>query len=100
MDSEHEEEESDKWVKGKGCSSEERINIFSLNGFGEPVFTGGRYQPDEIQTLTQAVSDYCSEKQVSVTELCGGYDHIFLTLVLQRGDRIVHKEEIGVQESV
>jgi len=75
MDSEH-EEESDQWVKGKGCSSEDRINIFSLNGFGEPVFTGGKYQPDEIRTLTQAVKDYCSEKQVSVTEFCGGYDHV------------------------
>lgn len=78
-ESDHEEESNsgggDQWVKGKGCS-EERINIFSLNGFGEPVFTGGRYQPDEIRTLTQAVKDYCSEKQVSVTEFCGGYDHI------------------------
>ena len=77
-DSDHEEESNgdDQWVKGKGCSSEERINIFSLNGFGEPVFTGGRYQPDEILTLTNAVKDYCADKQVSVTEFCGGYDHI------------------------
>ncbi|KAK1743431.1 DEK C-terminal domain-containing protein [Skeletonema marinoi] len=76
--SDHEEEINggDQWVKGKGCSSEERINIFSLNGFGEPVFTGGRWLPDEIRTLTQAVKDYCSEKQVSVTEFCGGYDHV------------------------
>ena len=66
----------DQWVKGKGCSSEERINSYSLNGFGEPVFTGGRFQPDEIQILTQAVENYCADKQVSVTEFCGGYDHI------------------------
>jgi hypothetical protein len=77
-DSDHEEESNggDQWVKGKGCSSEERINIYSLNGFGEPVFTGGLYQPDEIRTLTKAVKDYCEGKQVSVTEFCGGYDHV------------------------
>jgi hypothetical protein len=66
----------EQWVRGKGCSSEERINIYSLNGFGEPVFTGGLYQPDEISTLTKAVKDYCADKRVSVSEFCGGYDHI------------------------
>ena len=74
-DGESDGDGSDRWVKGKGCS-EERINIYSLNGFGEPVFTGGLYQPDEIRTLTKAVKDYCADKQVSVSEFCGGYDHI------------------------
>jgi hypothetical protein len=52
------------------------LSIVSLNGFGEPVFTGGLWQPDEIRTLTKAINEYCADKQVKISEFCGGYDHI------------------------
>ena len=56
------------WQKGK-ANEDSRINIWSLNGFGEPVLTGGKYKPDEAKVLEQTVKDYCASKNVEITEL-------------------------------
>jgi len=56
------------WQKGK-ANEDSRINIWSLNGFGEPVLTGGKYKPDEAKILEQTVKDYCASKNVEITEL-------------------------------
>ena len=47
------------WQKGK-ANEDSRVNIWSLNGFGEPVLTGGKYKPDEAKMLEQTVKDYCA----------------------------------------
>ena len=59
------------WKKGVGDSTNDRINHWSLNGFGEPVFTGGLYSREEIRTLTATVKDYCASRNVTPMELCG-----------------------------
>ena len=73
--SEEEEEEegtpplaSTNWQKGK-ANEDSRVNIWSLNGFGEPVLTGGKYKPDETKVLEQTVKDYCASKNVEISEL-------------------------------
>ncbi|KAL7534866.1 hypothetical protein ACHAXR_006132 [Thalassiosira sp. AJA248-18] len=64
------------WTKGVADSNtDSRVNIWSLNGYGEPVFTGGMYLPDEARTLEKTVKDYCASKNVTLSELCGGQDH-------------------------
>lgn len=64
------------WTKGAGIPNDDRrINVWSLNGLGEPVLTGGMYTPDETRTLDHAVRDYCASMNVSLTQLCGGDDH-------------------------
>ena len=40
-----------------------------MNGYGQPVFTGGMYKPDEALILERAVKDYCSSKNVSISDL-------------------------------
>ena len=65
------------WIKGvPDPDADERLNIWSLNGFGQPVFTGGMYQRDEALILEKAVKQYCSSKNITLSELCGGEDHI------------------------
>jgi len=65
-----------KWTKGKvDPKSDDRVNIWSLNGFGEPVFTGGMYSHDESTILEQTVKDYCASKNVTLSQLCGGDDY-------------------------
>lgn len=59
------------WKKGVGDSTNDRINHWSLNGFGEPVFTGGLYSREEIRTLAATVKDYCASRNVTPSELCG-----------------------------
>lgn len=54
-----------------GDSTNDQINHWSLNGFGEPVFTGGLYSPNEIRTLETTIKDYCASRQVTPIELCG-----------------------------
>ncbi|KAL7547387.1 hypothetical protein ACHAWF_010694 [Thalassiosira exigua] len=67
---------SHKWTKGvANPDADDRVNIWSLNGYGQPVLTGGKYLPDEIHTLDETVKDYCASKNVTLTELCGGDDH-------------------------
>ena len=56
------------WQKGK-ANEDSRVNIWSLNGFGEPVLTGGKYKPDEAKILEQTVKDYCASKNVEISEL-------------------------------
>ncbi|KAL3768818.1 hypothetical protein ACHAWU_006919 [Discostella pseudostelligera] len=64
------------WTKGVADpDADSRVNIWSLNGFGQPVFTGGMYQPDEARILEKTVKNYCSSKNISLSELCGGEDH-------------------------
>jgi len=64
------------WTKGVADPDADcRVNIWSLNGFGQPVFTGGMYQPDEARILEKTVKNYCSSKNISLSELCGGEDH-------------------------
>jgi hypothetical protein len=58
------------WKKGEGTSTDDRINHWSLNGFGEPVFTGGLYTHEDIDTLETAVKDYCASRNVTPQELC------------------------------
>mmetsp|Transcript_2849 Transcript_2849/g.5778 ORF Transcript_2849/g.5778 Transcript_2849/m.5778 type:complete len:572 (+) Transcript_2849:360-2075(+) len=66
-----------KWIKGKTLpSTDARINIWSLNGFGEPVFTGGMYSSDESETLKKTVENYCSSKNLTLSQLCGGHDYV------------------------
>lgn len=63
--------ESSGWAKGvHDPNSDSRVNIWSLNGFGEPVLTGGMYQPDETKKLEQTVKDYCAAKSVTPDQLC------------------------------
>jgi len=65
-----------KWTKGVADpTTDSRVNIWSKNGYGQPVFTGGMYMPDEIRTLDRTVKDYCASKSVTMTQLCGGQDH-------------------------
>lgn len=65
-----------RWAKGvSDPSADSRVNIWSLNGFGEPVLTGGMYQPDEARILEETVKHYCAAKNVSLSQLCGGDDH-------------------------
>ena len=59
------------WQKGVPHPIHDSINIWSLNAFGEPVFTGGLYTPSEIDTLVSAVHDYCASRSVTPQELCG-----------------------------
>ncbi|KAL3789404.1 hypothetical protein HJC23_001952 [Cyclotella cryptica] len=59
-----------KWRKGVPDPSDDRINHWSLNGFGEPVFTGGLYSHSEIRTLETTLKDYCASKNVTPAELC------------------------------
>jgi hypothetical protein len=54
-----------KWRKGVPDPKNDRINHWSLNGFGEPVFTGGLYSSEEIRTLEATVKDYCASKNVT-----------------------------------
>lgn len=66
-----------QWTKGVADpDTDDRVNIWSLNGYGEPVFTGGMYQRDEILILEKTVKNYCSSKHISLSELCGGEDHV------------------------
>lgn len=66
-----------KWIKGKtDPQTDSRVNIWSLNGFGEPVFTGGMYSSDESRTLDANVKNYCASKNLTLSQLCGGHDHI------------------------
>ena len=65
---------SAEWTKG-AANADGRVNIWSLNGFGEPVFTGSMYSEDEVRTLQVAVEDYCKSNDVTVSQLCGGADH-------------------------
>lgn len=59
------------WKKGVGAPTiDDRINHWSLNGFGEPVFTGGLYTAQDIKTLETAVKDYCESRSVTPRELC------------------------------
>mmetsp|Transcript_9863 Transcript_9863/g.21326 ORF Transcript_9863/g.21326 Transcript_9863/m.21326 type:complete len:482 (+) Transcript_9863:191-1636(+) len=65
-----------KWTKGVAQShTDDRVNIWSLNGFGQPVFTGGMWDRDEARTLEKTIKDYCASKNVTLSELCGGDDH-------------------------
>ncbi|KAL9188286.1 hypothetical protein ACHAXT_006664 [Thalassiosira profunda] len=64
-----------QWKKGVSDPSESRVNIWSLNGFGEPVFTGGMYRSEEAKKLERTVKEYCASKSVTLSELCGGQDH-------------------------
>ena len=83
-DEEEEEEEEEKmqssqrhWTKGVvDPNVDDRVNIWSLNGYGEPVFTGGNYRHDEALILENAVKNYCSSNNVTLSQLCGGDDHI------------------------
>lgn len=59
---------SSSWTKGV-TNADSRVNIWSLNGYGEPVFTGGMYHDDEARILEQTVKDYCASKSVSISEL-------------------------------
>ncbi len=64
-----------KWTKGVADpDGDNRVNVWSLNGFGQPVLTGGMYKPDEERILDAAVRDYCASKNVTLTQLCGGED--------------------------
>lgn len=64
------------WTKGVGIPNDDRrINVWSLNGFGEPVLTGGMYTPDETRILDRVIREYCASKNVTLTQLCGGDDH-------------------------
>mmetsp|Transcript_62 Transcript_62/g.131 ORF Transcript_62/g.131 Transcript_62/m.131 type:complete len:483 (-) Transcript_62:1680-3128(-) len=64
------------WAKGVADpDSDSLVNIWSLNGFGQPVLTGGMYQSDEARTLEQTIKNYCASKNVSLSQLCGGEDH-------------------------
>ena len=65
---------SAEWTKG-AANADGRVNIWSLNGYGEPVFTGSMYSEDEVRTLQLAVEDYCKSNDVTVSQLCGGVDH-------------------------
>ncbi|KAL7470105.1 hypothetical protein ACHAXS_011696, partial [Conticribra weissflogii] len=66
-----------QWIKGKSLpSTDARINIWSLNGFGQPVFTGGMYSSDEVYTLKNAVESYCASKNLTLSQLCGGHDYV------------------------
>ena len=58
------------WKKGVGDTTNDRINQWSLNGFGEPVFTGGVYSKEDIRTLETTVKDYCASRNVTPQELC------------------------------
>lgn len=65
-----------RWTKGvTDPGADYRVNIWSLNGFGQPVFTGGMYLPDEARTLQETLKNYCASKNVTLSELCGGQDH-------------------------
>ena len=65
-----------KWTKGVvDTEGDQRVNVWSLNGYGQPVLTGGMYKPDEELILDKAVRDYCASKNVTLTQLCGGGDH-------------------------
>ena len=65
-----------KWTKGVADpDGDNRVNVWSLNGFGQPVLTGGMYKPDEERILDKAVRDYCASKNATLTQLCGGDDH-------------------------
>ena len=65
-----------KWTKGVADpDGDNRVNVWSLNGFGQPVLTGGMYRPDEERILDKAVRDYCASKNATLTQLCGGDDH-------------------------
>mmetsp|Transcript_34867 Transcript_34867/g.74334 ORF Transcript_34867/g.74334 Transcript_34867/m.74334 type:complete len:383 (-) Transcript_34867:86-1234(-) len=65
-----------KWTKGVADPrSDSRVNIWSLNGYGQPVFTGGMYDRNEARTLERTVKDYCASKNVTLSQLCGGDDH-------------------------
>lgn len=65
-----------KWTKGVvDPEGDQRVNVWSLNGFGQPVLTGGMYKPDEELILDKAVRDYCASKNATLTQLCGGGDH-------------------------
>jgi len=81
LDSDTEENEAGtqslcNWTKGvANPDTDFRLNIWSLNGFGEPVFTGGMYLPDEARTLEETVKNYCASKNVTFSQLCGGHDH-------------------------
>lgn len=67
---------TNRWTKGVADpNSDSRVNIWSLNGYGQPVFTGGLYRQDEAKTLERTVKDYCASKNVTLSELCGGHDH-------------------------
>lgn len=65
---------SAEWTKG-AANADGRVNIWSLNGYGEPVITGSMYSEDEVRTLQLAVHDYCESNDVTVSQLCGGADH-------------------------
>ncbi|KAL3768048.1 hypothetical protein ACHAW5_001435 [Stephanodiscus triporus] len=65
-----------KWSKGVADpDGDQRVNVWSLNGFGQPVLTGGMWRPDEELILDRAVRDYCASKNATLTQLCGGSDH-------------------------
>lgn len=65
-----EQDETHHWQKGVPDPTNSRINHWSLNGYGQPVFTGGLYTPEEIRTLETTVRDYCASRSVTPVELC------------------------------
>ena len=58
------------WKKGVGDATNDRINHWSLNGFVEPVFTGGSYSKEDIRILELTVKNYCASRNVTPRELC------------------------------
>lgn len=73
--SENDGDATPSWSKGVGDPRSAAVNIWSLNGYGQPVFTGGMYQSDEIRTLEATVRDYCASNNVALGQLCGGEDY-------------------------
>lgn len=69
-DEEDEEEQVYHWTKGVPDPTNDRVNLWSLNGYGDPVLTGGMYLPDEIRLLEKTVKNYCASKNVTVDDLC------------------------------